>query len=111
MTFRKLLAFHIIIPNRIILYTTCYAARSPAKNAMMLKHINVKISNKAFQTFFIPNTFGKSTENQQHTQQDYTPKNYHLFKVDKNRMQQCCAVHTVHSCQQYCSVLLHLIAG
>ena len=45
----------------------------------------------------------------------YTPKNYHLFKVDKNRMQQCCAAHIVHSCQQYClwycSALLRLIAG
>ncbi len=38
----------------------------------------------------------------------YTPKNYHLFKVDKNRMQQCCAVHIVHSCRQYCSALLSL---
>ena len=27
----------------------------------------------------------------------YMPKNYHLFKVDKNRMQQCCATHIVHS--------------
>ncbi len=38
-------------------------------------------------------------------------KNYHLFKVVENRMQQCCAAHIVHSCQQYCSALLHLIAG
>ncbi len=28
----------------------------------------------------------------------YTPKNYHLFKVVENRMQQCCAAHIVHSC-------------
>ena len=39
------------------------------------------------------------------------PKNYHLFKVVENRMQQCCAARIVHSCQQYCSALLHLIAG
>ena len=38
----------------------------------------------------------------------YTPKNYHLFKVVENRMQQCCAAHIVHSCQQYCSALLSL---
>jgi hypothetical protein len=37
-------------------------------------------------------------------------KNYHLFKVVENRMQQCCAAHIVHSCQQYYSALLHLIA-
>ncbi len=41
----------------------------------------------------------------------YTARNYHLFKVVENRMQQCCAAHIVHSCQQYCSALLHLIAG
>ena len=38
-------------------------------------------------------------------------KKYHLFKVVENRMQQCCAAHIVRSCQQYCSALLHLIAG
>ncbi len=42
------------------------------------------------------------------TQAKYTPKNYDLFKVVENRMQQCCAAHIVHSCQQYCSALLHL---
>ncbi len=36
-------------------------------------------------------------------------KNYHLFKVVENRMQQQCrAAHIVHSCQQYCSALLSL---
>ena len=38
----------------------------------------------------------------------HTPTNYHLFKVVENRMQQCCAAHIVHSCQQYCSALLSL---
>ena len=38
----------------------------------------------------------------------YTAKNSHLFKVVENRMQQCCAAHIVHSCQQYCSALLSL---
>ena len=38
----------------------------------------------------------------------YMAKNYHLFKVVENRMQQCCAAHIVHSCQQYCSALLSL---
>ena len=38
----------------------------------------------------------------------YTPKSYDLFKVVENRMQQCCAAHIVHSCQQYCSALLSL---
>ena len=33
------------------------------------------------------------------------------IKVVENRMQQCCAAHIVHSCQQYCSALLHVIAG
>jgi hypothetical protein len=32
------------------------------------------------------------------------PNNSHLFKVDKNRMQQYCAAHVV----QYCSALLSL---
>ena len=41
----------------------------------------------------------------------HTAKNYHLLKVVENRMQQCCAAHIVHSCQQYCPALLHLIAG
>ena len=38
----------------------------------------------------------------------YTAKNYDLFKVVENRMQQCCAAHIVHSCQQCCSALLSL---
>ena len=38
----------------------------------------------------------------------YTAKDYHLFKVVENRMQQCCAAHIVHSCQQHCSALLSL---
>ena len=38
----------------------------------------------------------------------YTPKNYHLFKVVENRMQQCCVAYIVHSCQRYCSALLNL---
>ncbi len=38
----------------------------------------------------------------------YTPKNYDLFKVVENGMQQCCTAHIVHSCQQYCSALLSL---
>ena len=41
----------------------------------------------------------------------YTPKNYHLFKVVENRMQECCAAHIVHGCQQYCSAFFSLIAG
>ena len=40
--------------------------------------------------------------------QNNTTKNYHLFKVVENRMQQCCAAHIVHSCQQYFSALLSL---
>ena len=31
----------------------------------------------------------------------YTAKNYDLFKVVENRMQQCYAAHIVHSCRQY----------
>jgi hypothetical protein len=36
-----------------------------------------------------------------------------LFTVDECRMQQCCADHTdiAYNCEQYCSGLLHLIAG
>ena len=40
---------------------------------------------------------------------NYTAKNYHLFMVDKNSIKQCFPVHIVHSCQQYCSALSHLI--
>ena len=32
-----------------------------------------------------------------------------LFKVDENRIEQCSAVHNVHSFKQYRSALLHLI--
>ena len=38
-------------------------------------------------------------------------KTHNLFTVVENSIVQCCAAHVVHSCQQYCSVLLHLIAG
>ena len=43
-------------------------------------------------------------------EKSYTAKNYDLFKVVENRMQQCCAAYIVHSCQcqQYCSALLSL---
>ncbi len=34
-----------------------------------------------------------------------------IILLFENRMQQCCAAHIVHSCQQYCSALLHLITG
>ena len=38
-------------------------------------------------------------------------KMHNLFRVDENSLEQCCAAHIVQCCQQYCSVLLHLIAG
>ena len=38
----------------------------------------------------------------------YTAKNYDLFKVVENRMQQCCAAYIVHSCQQYCFIYLFI---
>ena len=38
-------------------------------------------------------------------------KTHNLFRVVENSIVQCCAAHVVHSCQQYCSALLHLIAG
>ena len=38
-------------------------------------------------------------------------KTHNLFRVDKNSLEQCCAAHIVQCCQQYCSALLHLIAG
>ena len=41
----------------------------------------------------------------------YTAKNYELQQVVENRIEQCCAAHIVQCCQQYCSALLHLIAG
>lgn len=30
-----------------------------------------------------------------------------MFKVDKNKIEQFCAAKNVHSCQEYCSALLH----
>ena len=33
------------------------------------------------------------------------------LRVVENRIEQCCAAHIVQCCQQYCSALLHLIAG
>ena len=41
----------------------------------------------------------------------YTAKNYELQQVVENRIEQFCAAHIVQCCQQYCSALLHLIAG
>ena len=38
-------------------------------------------------------------------------KNYHLFQVDENSLEQCCAANIVQCCQQYCSALLHMIQG
>ena len=38
-------------------------------------------------------------------------KTHNLFTVDENSLEQCCAAHIVQCCQQYCSALLHLIAG
>ena len=34
-----------------------------------------------------------------------------LFWPDENSIEQCFAAHIVQGCQQYCSTLLHLIAG
>ena len=42
-----------------------------------------------------------------HTQQ----KTHNLFWPDENSIEQCFAAHIVQGCQQYCSTLLHLIAG
>ena len=41
----------------------------------------------------------------------YTAKNHEFLKVVENRIEQCCAAHILQCCQQYCSTLLHLIAG
>ena len=38
-------------------------------------------------------------------------KTHKLFWPDENSIKQCCAAHFVQCCQQYCSTLLHLIAG
>ena len=42
---------------------------------------------------------------------DTRVKTHNLFRVDENSLEQCCAAHIVQCCQQYCSALLHLIAG
>ncbi len=68
---------------------------------------NNKLSG--FQHFI--NVFAENTENCMIQCLRYTAKNYQLFKAVENRMQQSCAAHIVHSCQQYCSALLSLIAG
>ncbi len=68
------------------------------QNLENLRFIRIKIKTKIYMvTYYIP-----------YSQFFYTTKNYHLFKVVENRMQQCCAAHIVHSCQQYCSALLSL---
>ena len=36
---------------------------------------------------------------------------HNLFWPDENSIEQCFAAHIVQGCQQYCSTLLHLIAG
>ena len=41
----------------------------------------------------------------------YTAKNYELQQLVENRIEQCCAVHIVQCCRQYCSALLNLIVG
>ena len=38
-------------------------------------------------------------------------KTHNLFRAAENSTVQRCAAHVAHSCQQYCSALLHLIAG
>ena len=38
-------------------------------------------------------------------------KTHNLFWLDENSIEQCFAAHIVQGCQQYCSTLLHLIAG
>ena len=38
-------------------------------------------------------------------------KTHNLFWPDENSIEQCFAAHIVQGCQQYCSTLLHLIAG
>ena len=38
-------------------------------------------------------------------------KTHNLFWPDENSIEQCCAAHIAQGCQQYCSTLLHLIAG
>ena len=38
-------------------------------------------------------------------------KTHNLFWPDENSIEQCCAAHIVQGCQQYCSTLLHPIAG
>ena len=42
---------------------------------------------------------------------DTRVKTHNLFWPDENSNEQCCAAHIVQCCQQYCSTLLHLIAG
>ena len=41
----------------------------------------------------------------------YAAKMNNLFWADENSIEQCFAAHIVQCCQQYFSVLLHLIAG
>ena len=45
----------------------------------------------------------------------YTAKNEQPVRTpvtpDENSIEQCFAAHIVQGCQQYCSALLHLIAG
>ena len=38
-------------------------------------------------------------------------KTHNLFWPDENSIEQCFAAHIVQGCRQYCSTLLHLIAG
>ena len=52
-------------------------------------------------------TFNQWTAFNPHTQQ----KTHCLFRAAENRIVQSSAAHVVHSCQQYYSALLHLIAG
>ena len=40
---------------------------------------------------------------------DFIP--YEMFWPDENSIEQCFAAHIVQGCRQYCSTLLHLIAG
>ena len=42
---------------------------------------------------------------------DTQQKMNNLFWPEENSHEQCFAAHIVQGCQQYCSTLLHLIAG
>ena len=84
--------------NLIFLIKICHEIRQMQKFCKTSRYNMFSFSNIEEQM-----TLAKAVTTQQ--------KSHNLFRVDENSIELCFAAHIVQCCQQYCSALLHLIAG